>query len=443
MYGLFPALMESRRLRDQEDQAAQEMAVRQRRLAMDEEQHRLATQEAGLRLRQQQGVEAAQKALTGLTQRDTENQQFLSGGGVGPVQPVTDRDINNAQLGLAYAKGDLRSAQDLHKQNRMLDVSEEAKRLSADPAFQGKVMSYISTKEIFPLKVEPGQRDPKTGRMKTADRLVFDSGYQYDLKEGDRQRIALGAALMNKGMTEEGLKVIEGVNKELRDAVDHANNRTIKASEFNSRADDRLADNELRAEQIAAARAARAAAGANRNREIPPEILRELSALEQQYIGADPKARPAIERQYQMVLSRAGAAVGKPLGLPSPRPAPETKVNADGSVLYNGMLYLPDPKKPGAFVPAKGIGPSNLDRALEAYTAGGGAPAPTQQPAGLVRPQRPPGAPANYGVYGTPGYDQYTQDQLLEQYLQSRSAPTGLNMPLRPVDFTKYNTPRQ
>lgn len=50
------------------------------------------------------------------------------------------------------------------------------------------------------------------------------------------------------------------------------------------------------------------------------------------------------------------------------------KVNSDGSVIQNGVLYVPGTD--GTYKPAKGLGPSALDKALGALKAGGGVPAP-------------------------------------------------------------------
>lgn len=54
-----------------------------------------------------------------------------------------------------------------------------------------------------------------------------------------------------------------------------------------------------------------------------------------------------------------------PPGLKPYKPSPELRVNQDGSVQRGGVLYLQDPKNPGAYVPAKFPGASALDRALE------------------------------------------------------------------------------
>lgn len=281
MYGLFPALMQTEQFRASQEQAAadramreREFAMRQRQMDMQEATHRQQMAESGLRLKQSQGILDAQNAVTGLAAKDAEQRNTVEKQGIMAYTPETwtptgERDYNRAYMGLAMAKGDIQGAQGLQKQNKMLDVADEAKRLADDPEFQTKALDFISTKDTFPLKVQPGTRDPKTGQLKTPDTLVFDSGYKHELKDGDRQRIALGAALTKFGMLEEGLKQFEGVSKELRDAVDRANQRTVSVSNYNSQAEDRVtraedrdADRVVRQEQIAAARASRAAAGA-------------------------------------------------------------------------------------------------------------------------------------------------------------------------------------
>ena len=452
MYGLFPALMETQRFRADQDQRQQEMAMRQqefgmrqRQMAMQEEQHRLQNQELGLRLGRMKEEDAAGANLADLQKRDVESQQF---NGTGLMRPVDDREMNSALGQYAIARRDPAGMVAARNANRMLDVNDEAKKLSQDPEFQAKVMDYVHKDNRFPAQYVPATYDPKTKKQLTPARFDIEGKKPIELSQGDVQQFAYGAALMNKGLTQEGLKHIETINKDLAAMVQRAEQRAVQAGEVNRKETNDLRDNDRGDKQLEAQmahwKAMEARAGGAVDRRLPPAMLKELSDLEQRYVQADPKERPAIERQYQMALSRAGAAVGKPMGLPNARPpAPEIKVNSDGSVTRGPDLFVPNPKKPGEFIPAKGLGPSALDRALEAYQANtGGAFAPAQQPQGLIRPQRPPGASPDYGVYGTPGYDQYTQDQLLQQIIQNRmpASNLGLQTPMRPVDFSKYNT---
>ena len=394
-------MLEGLRAGGADARAAQELAMRQeadRRAAelhaANLDQMGLQRQQLGLQLNRARAIEDAQNNLSGLVKRERENQDFLASGNAGPVNPVTERDFNSAQMGLATAKGDLKELDTQRGLRKKMDVADEAKRLAADPAFQQKALSFIGDSEHFPVKVVKGKRDPKTGQLMTADTLEFDTGYKHTLKDGDVQRIAYGAALHNLGMPEEATKVFSQVNKELSAAVNTANDRVLKGYDFSSKAEDRVADNN-RADQMLRLRYSEV--NGHRPREMPPAMLKELSDIEQKWIQADPKDRPVLERQYQMALSRAGASVGRPMGLPTNKPPADVKVNADGSVTTgDGRLFVPDTKQPSGYRQVN-LGPSALDQAIEAKKNGQGQPqrsAPAAAPA-APRPklgERPPDA---------------------------------------------------
>lgn len=95
------------------------------------------------------------------------------------------------------------------------------------------------------------------------------------------------------------------------------------------------------------------------------------------------------------VLTAGAAAAAKKTGditgvinaLKKPDLDTKITVNPDGSVTKGGVLYVPDPSKPGMFKPAEGLGPSNLDKAIAART-GKQAPAPaTVEPQKTALPQ--------------------------------------------------------
>lgn len=77
----------------------------------------------------------------------------------------------------------------------------------------------------------------------------------------------------------------------------------------------------------------------------------------------------AVMVDKRALKTDANGVVALPQGLRLPRKNQGMEVNADGSVIHNGQLYVPDPKVQGKFVPAKGIGLSAVDKALEAYLA--------------------------------------------------------------------------
>ena len=137
----------------------------------------------------------------------------------------------------------------------------------------------------------------------------------------------------------------------------------------------------------ARASASRAATDAANNKQLSPQTLAELNALS---IAVDeaktPVERAAAVARYNRRYATAATEIGKVMQ-PKDVPPKEDKVNPDGSVWKDGVLYVPDPKKPGAFVQAQGLGQSALDKAIAAALSGnspaGGSPtaaAPAKKP---------------------------------------------------------------
>lgn len=94
------------------------------------------------------------------------------------------------------------------------------------------------------------------------------------------------------------------------------------------------------------------------------------------YSETDPAKKQALERQYQMVTSRAALNMGKVLGLPGARSAADVKVHDGGIIQRGGQLFSPGPD--GKYSELR-LGPSALDQALAAdrgAPAGGLDPGP-------------------------------------------------------------------
>lgn len=76
----------------------------------------------------------------------------------------------------------------------------------------------------------------------------------------------------------------------------------------------------------------------------------------------------------QSLLTQAATAAARKTGditgiinsLKKPDADTKITVNPDGTVTQGGILYVPDPNKPGAYKPAVGIGQSSLDKAIAA-----------------------------------------------------------------------------
>ncbi len=316
--GLRAGVEDSERARE----AEQQRLFREQQMLHARNQEARLQQDFDTRVAKEKATASALQEMQDLDTQDARVQGGdISGAtGIPMPRPVDERMRNNAARKYALSTGNMRDAEVFRGKNQDLDINDEVERISKDPAMQERIMGYITTKDKFPLKIREGKRNAK-GLMESPDILEFDNGYKHDLKEGDRQRIARGMALMKFGRSEEGLKAIGEVNKELAAAIDEANKRTVSMYNARSQADDRLADNEVRREQILTQRAARAAAGSGRAREISPETRAKLRDLEQAFVNAKtPTEKMDIHRQYQMVMSQAGFEIGKPLGLPSMKP---------------------------------------------------------------------------------------------------------------------------
>lgn len=88
------------------------------------------------------------------------------------------------------------------------------------------------------------------------------------------------------------------------------------------------------------------------------------------------------------LLTQGAAAAAKKTGdvtgiisaLKKPDADTKMTVNPDGTVTQGGVLYVPDPAKPGAYKPATGIGPSALDKAIADKLKNKTEAAPTEKP---------------------------------------------------------------
>ena len=324
----------------QEQQARK--AYQDQLLAMQQAQERRAQMEFDARQRRQSEEDSAVAGLADLHRRDQEYNTSIREGGIGPIRPVTDREYNTAQMGLATARRDVSGMTSLRQQGRMLDVADEATRLSQMPDFQSKAAGYISDHMGVPFKIELGKRDPKTGKQIEADRLVPDEGKPIVLKDGDMQRVAYGVALSKFGLPGEGSKVFREVSQDLSGAIDRANQRMLTGYNFQSQAQDRLdraadrdADREVRREQIQAARAARGAAATQQRAaawqqerlERGDKLGREAAGYAQglstaRSLGSEGRQAAAIYEAQLAGAQQHMAGLGlKPFGLREPVPA--------------------------------------------------------------------------------------------------------------------------
>ena len=416
MYGLLQGLQAGTRdaqaaneLAMRERQMAEERAMRQRQLAMQEAQHAATMESMGLQLKQQRGIDTAMEGLRGLATRDAAQQQQLGERGIMSFAPedwtdTSERAYNQKYMGLAAAKGDAEGMNKLQMRGKLLDANDLAKQWAADPAMREQVYEFMD-KSAVPLRIERGKIDEKTGKQKTPDRIIWDDGGKpHPLNEADTLRMLQGIAYSKAGLNEEAEKAFESVNKRLRDAVNVGNQRKLEGYNFENRSRHDIASEELRAEQIAAARAARAAALEQKklgswqmDRLLKGERLGQEASGYAQGLAASraagPQGKAAADIYGQHLAGVHQQMRGLGLAVPEPKGPPEMKSLGDGMFQLGGEVYTLQPggkgkdgkPQPPKLVKVAGAGPSALDLALEAYQGQNGA-----APLGLAKPTESP-----------------------------------------------------
>lgn len=243
-----------------------------------------------------------------------------------------------------------------------------------DPEFRAQMARSVNLNNNALTVIEP-EIDPRTKRPMGPTRLsIVDKDGKSRLMEiNDAQYMQLTQAhtMIQAGRADEGIAMIAAVDRGLAEAVTRSNDATSKQFTGNVAAGVRFDQAELgrdelgerkrhhqASERIRASEARQA--GARGGSRVSQETLNEMSKLEQAYINASPQDRPQIERQYQMLVSRAGAEVGRPMGLPSGKPAhPEYKLTETAG---SGPVYIgPDGIAVARHDPKRGMAPFDPD----------------------------------------------------------------------------------
>lgn len=200
---------------------------------------------------------------------------------------------------------------------------------------------------------------------------------------------------------EEALARISAVNKELGESLARANRDRIGVTGANNQANNLRNDDirndetlKLRREELAANERYRAASLANQR----AGLALSRNAQGRQYIIENGDGQRAIFTPTE--FDKTGTAMLPPGyrfvqedGQGRGRADQGLKVNPDGSVIKDGVLYIQDVN--GNYKPAKGLGPSSLDMALERFERGGGQALPRKGEAFIGEPT-PGFRPASY-----------------------------------------------
>lgn len=362
------------------NELAAQNAYRAQMLAMQQAQERRAQQEFDMRVQDRQRVTGAMDRVQGLYDQDTRFQgaeaaraddfeaadkanlqglpmpKYDAATWQQNTKRPTERDFNSAYSGLALAKGDIGTADQFRGKNKMLDVADAAKAKAADPEFQKKVFDYVHKDKRFLGQFEDAVIDPKTGRVTTPAKFRLDGGKEITLTDQDKYQFAYGAALMEAGMTDEGMKVISGVNKELGALVDKANQQMTGAAAINRQASNDMLDHNVKLDQMASQAEYRRMLIAQRKaaagpREADPKLVKEFNDLYVQYEAAlakgDKQGAASINQMMAAKQAQIATSLGKTMQVRDPQPKQtmspmdEMKFLSDATQMFSGTV---DPK---------------------------------------------------------------------------------------------------
>lgn len=233
-----------------------------------------------------------------------------------------------------------------------------------------------------------------------------EKGFQYvtvgdmkpiPLSPQQMKTLAIAQELQNQGFGAEAMKYIEGVDKDLAAQVAAVNAAQMQAVQTNTQSTQgrntaiyQSGQLEIGRRQAAASERQAGAAEARARADIDNGRLGTI----QYFQDKDGNVRSFIPTLTNGKLDWAEQAV--PTGMRPFKPSAEggPKVNPDGSITKDGKVFVPDPKNPGKYMPAQGLEPSALDKAIEAKLRG----QPTPGAGGAPQQVEVPGRP----LYNTP-----------------------------------------
>lgn len=291
-----------------------------------------------------------------------------------PTREASSLDRNMALQRIAAARRDMGALNSLQASEgdlRDTDLFNSAvKKFRDDPASAQESLRWVNKNGAMPFAITDHYTGEGKARKKSGYQVLAING------EGDAKPIVLsqeqmaraaGAAALLDRNPAKALDILGKINGDLASSLAATNEQYAKVLNTNNAVTKNAkgdAINEAELEQ-SRQRTGIAAQGLTLQRD-KANLDRMGSA---QYMkdkdGNVFAVVPTMtESGMKLVTQKVNADDTKGM-TPFSKTEPGIKVNADGSVVKDGVLYVPDPKAPGKYVAAKGIGPSALDKALE------------------------------------------------------------------------------
>lgn len=328
------------------------------------------------RLREIQIKEAEERANDASTVRGLRKELDDRMRGVDPygqggskfVGPLTDaqaaavgqmpepRDTLGLRMRLASASGqDLTPYLEEQKKYRREDVFKTRGKEfdSLDKQAIAQWMEKHSMNSDIPMYGTP----EKNGKY-----TVFVQGRpSVSLSRADMRHMYVAEALMDTD-PEEAFRVMSAGSDKLRSLAKDLAGFQVQAAQLNNTAAHQAATDQYHQDTLGVQRARLGIERQNSERAnwMPEQYVDKDGNVRVFDVNRKSPGKPQfVERQMPEGL--------KPY---NPRPPAELKVNSDGSVTRGAELFVPDPKRPGAYMPATGFGPTALDTALANYMRG-------------------------------------------------------------------------
>lgn len=395
MIGLADSFMNASRFRADQEARMRDAEMRQRQMAMQEAQHRMQMEEGGLRMGQmrrqdqalqeymagdqsQAGMPTPQAAIAAdpYAGQPAGQAQFMEANGAAPAAtglPVPKGGKYDAARKFARSKGDVKTD---------VELGEREKAEGRDEGRKAELKRLMAMK---PEEIESMWKGVNRDGSGVNMMLKFDPKSRQFLLTSEEQGIPTRsfsqAELVNdmmamweagNGDTMAGMNALMASAKRRREMQDQDFARSGDVAKANSGAYFKGLEDDNDSARLGLQRA-------GMPREVPKAIQQEMLDIEQKYISStNPQERALLERQYQMVLSRAGAAIGRPMGLPNQR-GPQAGGMSEKDLTDAALKLMErDPKL--SFQGAKTMLSGNYDpmAAFKQALTGGGAPADGQ-----------------------------------------------------------------
>lgn len=317
------------------------------------------------------GVDATETPLPAAGLRG--GSQIPAGGATfKPGKSLADEQDVVAQIALASNDiAGFNNARNNRRTFQLDDINAEVAKLTPEELLQESSKLNLPGTSIPMLSLGATKGGYK---FLSTDPVTGAAGKEFKLSDSQVRQMLVANRMAERGFGTEAMAALTGVDKDVADHISKWNQALQTAATSNNDAlskQDTVRLQERQLDQTAEYQRGvlqnqRAQIGASNRQSNKPDY-----ALMEDANGN------AVMVDKRALRADSSGVVALPPGLRLPRKNNGIEVNADGSVVKDNQLFVPDPKNPGRYVAARGIGPSAIDNAIAAHLAKSGGVAPT------------------------------------------------------------------